>query len=157
VRVIEPWSRDDHALLAALLGDPAMMEHLGGPETPEKIASRQADYERPGSLQFRIVDPETGDAAGWIGAWERDWRGGRVYEVGWSVLLSHQGRGLATAAARELLGRLDGLPFAHAFPGVDNAASNAICAKAGFELLGACDFEYPPGSTMRCNDWRRAL
>lgn len=38
--MIEPWGRGNLALLEVLLGDPAMMEHLGGPETPAKIASR---------------------------------------------------------------------------------------------------------------------
>ena len=28
---IEPWGEDDLPLLDRLLGDPAMMEHLGGP------------------------------------------------------------------------------------------------------------------------------
>ena len=47
--------------------------------------------------------------------------------------------------------------FVHAFPAVDNAASNAICRKLGFELLGATEFEYPPGRPMVCNDWRLDL
>jgi RimJ/RimL family protein N-acetyltransferase len=42
----------------------------------------------------------------------------------------------------------------HAFPSVENAASNAICRKAGFSLLREHDFEYPKGHPMRCNDWR---
>jgi hypothetical protein len=40
---------------------------------------------------------------------------------------------------------------------VENAPSNAICRKLGFELLEACDFEFPPGHHMRCNDWRLDL
>ena len=44
----------------------------------------------------------------------------------------------------------------HAYPAVDNAPSNGLCRKLGFELLGPSDFEWPPGSgtLMRCNDWR---
>lgn len=45
----------------------------------------------------------------------------------------------------------------HAFPGVDNAASNALCRKAGFTLLEAREFEYPKGHWMRCNDWSLGL
>jgi RimJ/RimL family protein N-acetyltransferase len=45
----------------------------------------------------------------------------------------------------------------HAFPGVDNPASNALCRSLGFTLLGAFDLEYPPGHTLRCNDWALAL
>ena len=44
--------------------------------------------------------------------------------------------------------------YVHAFPSVENAASNAICRKVGFTFLGAADFEYPKGHFMRCNDWR---
>ena len=33
---LRPWAVDDLPLLRRLLGDPAMMEHLGGPETPER-------------------------------------------------------------------------------------------------------------------------
>jgi RimJ/RimL family protein N-acetyltransferase len=45
----------------------------------------------------------------------------------------------------------------HAFPAVDNAASNALCRSLGFTLLGAFDVEYPPGHALRCNDWALEL
>ena len=83
---LEPWGETDLPLLQKLLGDPVMMEHLGGPETEEKIAERQARYERPGSRQFKIVETATGDGVGYVGYWEREWRNEPVYEVGWSVL-----------------------------------------------------------------------
>jgi RimJ/RimL family protein N-acetyltransferase len=152
--VIEPWGRGNVALLHELLGDPVMMEHLGGPETPEKIASRQERYEAD-PRQFRIV--ADGEGAGWVGYWEREWRGGTVFEIGWSVSPRFQGRGLASAATTEALARAGGegtLRYVHAFPSVDNGPSNAICRKTGFELLEALEFEYPKGSVMRCNDWR---
>ena len=41
-----------------------MMEHLGGPESREKIAERQAGYEQPDSKQFKIVDAATGEGVG---------------------------------------------------------------------------------------------
>src|SRR5918999_1048878 len=107
-----------------------MMGHLGGPESPEKIAERQARYEVPGSLQFKIVDDATGEDVGWVGYWEREWRGQDVYETGWSVVPEAQGRGIAAAATRVLLerARADGdRRYVHAFPAVDNAPSNAIC------------------------------
>src|SRR5262249_28554111 len=129
-------------------------------ESAEKIAERQARYERPGSRQFRIVDTETGQGVGWVGYWEREWRGERVFEIGWAVLPAVRGRGVAAGATREAVelaraGRQHRL--LHAYPSVDNAPSNAICRKLGFALLGAYDFEYPNGSWMRCNDWRLEL
>jgi len=45
---IEPWGDGDLPLLERLLGEPAMMAHLGGPESPERIAERQAEYRQPG-------------------------------------------------------------------------------------------------------------
>src|SRR3954471_17156730 len=94
---LERWSAEDHPLLIALNGDPAQMAHVGGAETAEKIAERQARYVAdPG--QFRIVDGDAGRGAGWVGLWTREWRGETVYEIGWSVLPVFQGRGIAGAA-----------------------------------------------------------
>jgi RimJ/RimL family protein N-acetyltransferase len=157
---IEPWSENDLPLLERVVGDPAMMEYLGGPESAEKIAERQARYEKPDSKQFRIVDEPSGHGVGWVGYWEREWRGMQVYEIGWSVIPGYQGRGLATSAtakAVELAGAEGRHRFVHAFPAVENGPSNAICRKLGFTLLGEHDFEFPPGHPMLCNDWRLEL
>jgi RimJ/RimL family protein N-acetyltransferase len=159
---LEPWAEGDLALLERLLGDPAMMEHLGGPESSAKIAERQARYvasadEEP---QFRIVDEATGEAVGWVGYWKRAWRDLDVYEIGWAVLPAFQGRGIAraaTAVAIAVARSAKRRRFLHAFPSVDNAPSNAICRGLGFTLLEECEFEYPPGRLMRCNDWRLDL
>jgi RimJ/RimL family protein N-acetyltransferase len=142
------------------MADPAMTEFLGGPESPEKLAERQRRYEAPDSGMFKIVDAATGEAIGSVGFWEREWRGGTVYETGWSVITSHQGRGIAVAATRQAIevAREAGRHrYLHAFPKVANGASNAICRKLGFEFLGEYDFEYPPGTPIRCNDWQLDL
>ncbi len=161
VRVrLEPWGEGDLPLLEKLLGDPEMTEHVGGPESPQKLAERQARYERPGSGQFKIVDEATGAPAGSVGYWERVWRGETVYEIGWFVLRPYQRRGIATRAtalAIEALKADREHRFLHAFPSISNPASNGICRKLGFTLMGECDFDYPPGHTMRCNDWRLDL
>jgi RimJ/RimL family protein N-acetyltransferase len=154
---LEPWGNGDLPLLERLLGDPAMTEHLGGPETAEQLAKRQARYERPGSRMFKIVDEATGDGVGWVGYWERMWRGEPIYEIGWSVLSGFQGRGIATAATRQALALAKAEQnhrYVHAFPSVDNAPSNAVCRRLGFTLLEECEVEYPPGRPMRINDWR---
>jgi len=161
---LEPWGENDLALVRRIMGDPAMTEHLGGPENEEKLAERQERYTKlddsGGGRMFKIVDGETGGALGSVGYWEKDWRGGTVYETGWSVLPEHQGRGLASEATRLVVDearRQQRHRYLHAFPSVENAPSNAICRKLGFELLGAQEFEYPKGHWMRCNDWRLDL
>jgi RimJ/RimL family protein N-acetyltransferase len=159
VRIV-PWGDGDLALLQKLVGDPAMMEHLGGPETPEKIADRQERYAQAGSGMFKIVEEATGEAIGSVGYWEKGWRGERVYEIGWSVIPAAQGRGIARMATTQAIALAASerrYPSIHAFPSVDNAPSNAICRALGFTLLGPCELEYPPGSLMQCNDWRLEL
>jgi RimJ/RimL family protein N-acetyltransferase len=152
---IEPWGADDGELLAGLVGDPAMMEHLGGPESPEKVAERQAKYAREGSGMFRIV--AGGVAVGSVGYWDREERDGPAYETGWSVLPGHQGKGIAKAATALVVAHAAAngdRRWMYAYPSVDNGPSNAICRSLGFELLGPEGFEYPPGSLLRCNVWR---
>ena len=159
VRIV-PWGEGDLALLEQLVGDRAMMEHLGGPESAEKIAARQARYELADSGMFKIVEETTGEGVGSVGFWERSWRGEQVYEMGWAVIPSAQGRGIARAATAQAIAVAAAQRahrFLHAFPAADNAPSNAICRALGFTLLGAGDFEYPPGNHMRCNDWRLVL
>jgi RimJ/RimL family protein N-acetyltransferase len=155
---LESWSERDEPLLQQLLGVPEMTEHVGGPESTDKIAERQARYQVPGSRQYRIV--VDGEDAGWVGYWEREWLGEKVWETGWSVLPGFQGRGVASEATRQLIeiARAERtLRYVHAYPSLDNAPSNAICRKVGFELAGDYEFEYPKGNLMRCNDWRYDL
>jgi RimJ/RimL family protein N-acetyltransferase len=159
---LEPWGSDDLPLLERLMGDPRMTEHLGGPESPDKLRERQARYERldGGDRMFKILDVASAAGAGSVGFWRKEWRDQEVYEVGWMVVPEFQGRGIAVAAtaqAIELAKRDDRHRFMHAFPNVENAPSNAICRKLGFELLEACEFEFPKGHFMTCNDWRLDL
>ena len=158
---LTPWSVADHDLLLALNGDPVQMAHVGGPETPEKIADRHARYARdPHQLRIAV----DGAPAGWVGFWPREWGGAEVYEIGWSVLPAFQGRGVATQAAlaaiaiaRETDG-VGGPTSLHAFPNTGNAPSNAVCRRAGFALVAeGVAFEYPPGTFEAVNDWRLDL
>lgn len=71
---IERWAEGDEPLLRALLGDPAMMRHLGGPEPARKIADRHRRY-LTGDPQFRIVDVASGEPAGWVGYWAHEHHG----------------------------------------------------------------------------------
>jgi RimJ/RimL family protein N-acetyltransferase len=154
---LEPWGEDDLPLLEQLLGDPAMTEHLGGPESHDKIVERQARYVKAESGLYKIVHEETGEGVGWVGYWDKTWREQEVYEIGWAVLPAFQGRGIAGTATSQAIALARSerkRRFLHAFPSVDNAPSNAICRKLGFTLVGEYEFEYPKGSFMQCNDWR---
>jgi|ERR1700761_1208462 len=158
---IEPWSEAGLELLRRVNTD-EMKKHLGGPETDEQVLARHQKYlngvtEQKGCM-FRILLGD--EPVGTVGYWERQWDGAPVYEMGWAVLPPYQRRGIATAAVRAaaaLAAAEQRHRYAHAFPGAGNPPSNAVCRKAGFTLIGECDFEFPPGRPMRSNDWRLDL
>jgi RimJ/RimL family protein N-acetyltransferase len=83
-----------------------------------------------------------------------------VWETGWGILPEFQGRGLAVRAARavaEAARDAGRHRYLHAFPKVDHLASDAVCRRAGFTLLGTAEFEYPKGNPITSNDWRMDL
>lgn len=156
---IAPWADGDLDLLRRV-NTPQMKKHVGGPETEEQVLARHQRYLNLAAAgkgcMFSIVLPQESETVGTIGYWERVWQGETVYETGWNVLPSFQGRGIAAAAAAVASASAREAHkhrYLHAFPSVDNHASNAICRKVGFSLVAECDFEYPPGSFMRSNDW----
>jgi RimJ/RimL family protein N-acetyltransferase len=162
--LLQPWSEEDLPLLEKLLGDPEMMTHLGGPETPEQILRRHQRYVRlPESgtdHMFKILWGPDAEGVGNVGYWRKTWREQPVYEMGWLVLPAYQGQGIATKAAAAVIKHARREPkyqFMHAFPSVENAASNAICQKLGFTLVEECQVEYPPERSMTVNDWRLDL
>jgi RimJ/RimL family protein N-acetyltransferase len=156
---LRPWAEPDLGLLVAL-NTPEMTEHLGGPETDEQVRRRLDRYVN-GSIhedgEMFVIESTDGVAMGGIGFWPRHWTDGDIYETGWGVLPGYQGKGVASMAARFVIGLAAAAgqaPALHAFPAVSHPASNAVCRKAGFVLIGPADFEYPPGRPMRVNDWR---
>ncbi|MFE3774620.1 GNAT family N-acetyltransferase [Streptomyces sp. NPDC059122] len=158
---IEPWTAADLALLHKA-NAPEMTRHLGGPETEEQLIRRHRRYlaaDGPGRM-YRILLLPQREAVGTIGFWETQWQGAAVYETGWGVLPGFQGRGIAATAVRQVLAAAaaEGRHrVIHAFPSVANAASNAVCRKAGFTLIGACEIEYPKGHLIQAHEWRATL
>ena len=158
---IEPWGDGDLPLLERLVGDPAMMAHLGGPESRERIAERQARYRQPGSRQYRIVEPETGEGVGWVGYWHREWRGSEVFEIGWAVAPEYQGRGLARgcnrAGDRDRPRRARAAVHARLSVGRQCALKRDLPAGSASSWPGPSTSSTRPGTPMRCNDWRLDL
>ncbi len=137
-----------------------LMDQMGGPETDEQVIARHQRYlrlEREGNgVQFRIEIPGHPEGVGVVGYWRRDAPGGPVLEAGWSVEAAYRGRGIAPAAVEAMIDHArtagETLPV-HAYPRVDNEASNAVCRKAGFTLVREVEFEIRPGQVLRTNDW----
>jgi RimJ/RimL family protein N-acetyltransferase len=152
---------EDLPLYRRMMTDPRMMAELGSPLAEEGLREKWhgiVDSVRDGSVWYLAIvpDPESEETAGTVCVWEHEWRGNRINEMGWMVLPEHQGRGLASNAVRCVLDRAraeNRWGAIHAFPGVTNGPSNAICRTAGFEQLEVLDFEYAD-RLLRCNHWR---
>lgn len=155
---IRPWSADDRDLLQAA-NTPEMTAHLNGPETEEELDERHARYLRlqtAGEARMFVIVDEAGERLGSIGFWPVDWHGGPALETGWFVLPAAQGRGVATRALALLIeaarrGR-SGRRNLMACPGVDNAASNGVCRRAGFTLIGTVTESFR-GADLTVNEW----
>jgi RimJ/RimL family protein N-acetyltransferase len=152
------YSAGDLELTVALECDPEMMRELGGPvsrESAEDAHRRRVDGVKSDPWWFVIVPEGDGPAAGAIGIWESEWQGEPVDEVGWMVLPEFQGRGIASEALGLLIDRLRATRRServHAFPGVTNGASNALCRKYGFAHRGESEVKFRD-RPLRVNHW----
>lgn len=142
------WSEGDLPLLERA-NTPEMTAFLGGPEPSEVLVERHERYLRlwrEGTAEMYRIDVD-GMPAGGMGFWEADHVGTPAYEAGWNVLPEFQGRAVAHEALRQLLRRAaarEDRTLVVAYPGADNAASNALCRSAGFACTGS--------GTMRWRD-----
>jgi RimJ/RimL family protein N-acetyltransferase len=151
---------DDLTLYEGMATDPAMMSELGGPLAREGLEEKLrgiVEDVQAGRIWYFTIIPDAADpaSAGTVCIWDHPWNGETISEIGWMVVPELQGRGLATQAVRSVLsrarseGRWDVI---HAFPGVTNGPSNAICRKAGFSHVEELDLT-SWGGTLRCNHW----
>ncbi len=155
-----PISAEDEELAVRLECDPEMMVQLGGPRPESEVRAahrRRLDLMDKGEARmYKIVADGSGEVLGTTGIWRIDRKSPGTYEMGWLVLPEHQGRGVATEAARLLLAEARSDPqvgSVHAFPATTNTASNALARKLGMENRGPFDNRGFAG-VLRCNDWR---
>ena len=150
----------DLPLYEALLTDPAMMSELGGPlprQGLQEKLQRIVDDVRDERTWYSVIvaDGPGGAPAGTVCIWNHVWNEETISEIGWKVLPGYQRRGLASGAVRSILLRArseDRWQVIHAFPGVTNEASNAICRKLGFSKVEELDIDYA-GRALRGNHW----
>ena len=144
------------------MNTPDQKRHLGGPETEAKLLDRHTrymTYHRPGDVEMLRISAD-GMIAGSVGYWEHEEAGEAAYEAGWELLPAFHGEGIGTRATAALLARLQPIArhrFVYAYPTPENAGSNGICRRLGFELTGVGDFEYPRGIFSPHNIWRLDL
>jgi RimJ/RimL family protein N-acetyltransferase len=155
---LRPYADDDLTLTEALELDPEMMRELGGPADPDdvrRVHGTRVELAASGGWYFVIVPEPSGPPAGTIGIWESSLADPPVHEIGWMVLPAFQGRGIASEALRMIIARARSDPRyrrIHAFPGVTNAPSNALCRRAGFVHTEECDVRFRD-RPLRVNHW----
>lgn len=155
---LRPWSAGDLELLR-LANTPEMTAHLNGVESEQQLLDRNARYLRlweAGEARMFVIEDEGGRSLGSIGFWNVEWRGEPAWETGWFVVPAAQGRGVASRALGLLLDdarRHRGeRRFLTAFPSAENAGSNAVCRRAGFEMVGSITDEFR-GAALTMNEW----
>jgi RimJ/RimL family protein N-acetyltransferase len=155
---LRPYAEQDLWLSEELETDPETMSEIGGARTTEKIAEvhrKRVDGNSPKPWYFVIVTEAEPRGVGQIGIWETEHDGSPIHETGWMVLPAYHGQGIATAALREVLSRARSDPeieLIHAFPGVTNEPSNALCRRASFELRSEVEIPRDDG-VLHCNHW----
>ncbi|MFB7141407.1 GNAT family N-acetyltransferase [Gottfriedia sp. NPDC056225] len=161
--LIEPWNDADLSLLISLNTN-RMTQYLGGLESYNQIMSRHMHYlemRKMGTGQmYAIILLPHRTKIGTVGYWDRKWNDKWIYEIGWSILPQYQRKGIASIAVKKaIIKAQDELKhnYIHAFPSIKNVPSNKICEKLKFKLIKKCNFEYPIGHFMVCNDWRLKL
>jgi RimJ/RimL family protein N-acetyltransferase len=153
-----PYADEHLALTEALELDPDVMRELGGPADPddlERVHRMRLETVARGEWYFVIVPEPPGQPAGAIGIWESKFRDEPIHEVGWMVLPELQGRGIAREALGMVIDRArheSRYSHVHAFPGVTNAPSNALCRGAGFTHLEETEVRFRE-RPLRVNHW----
>lgn len=142
------WQQDDLPLALALWGDPRVSAMIGGPFTPQQIRARLAheiaQMQQTGMQYWPIFLLDGGDFVGCTGLRPKY---PRTFELGFHLLPDHWGKGLASEAARAVIGYGFGTLHAEAlFAGHQpaNATSKHILLKLGFEPAGE-EFYEPSG------------
>jgi RimJ/RimL family protein N-acetyltransferase len=126
--------------MAALLGDPDVMRHYPRPRTRAEaldwIRWNQRNYAEHG-YGLWVVETHEGEFVGDCGLTWQPVGGEQVLEVGYHVRTEHQGRGLATEAARACLELATGpVGAAHVVAIVNpaNTPSRRVAEKIGMRL-----------------------
>jgi RimJ/RimL family protein N-acetyltransferase len=153
-----PYADEHLELTKALELDPETMRELGGPADPDdmpRVHRMRLETVARGEWYFVIVPEPTGPPAGAIGIWESSFADEPIHEVGWMVLPEFQGRGVATEALRMIVERARSdqrYRRIHAFPGISNDPSNALCRRAGFTHVEEMEVRFRD-RPLRVNHW----
>lgn len=157
--VLRPWQEADRAPFAALNADPETMAHFPAPldraESDAMIDRMRVDAARRGFGLLAVEERDTRRFVGMVGLsvprWEAPFT--PCVEIGWRLVRTFWGQGLAEEAARDVLawgfGAL-GLPRIVSFTVPANTRSWGLMERLGMVRAGTFDHPgLPPGHPLR--------
>jgi RimJ/RimL family protein N-acetyltransferase len=140
----EPFDDSHFDGLYAMNADPEVMRHISGrAETPEEtramIARVKGRWAQYGYSWWSLIEIETGDLVGAAGLQHLGHDAANPHEIGWRLRRDRWGRGLASEAARTILGHaFDVLaaPKVCAIRHPDNLNSQRVMERLGMRRVG---------------------
>jgi RimJ/RimL family protein N-acetyltransferase len=131
---LRPVAADDLDAWVRLLADPEVTRllHFPEPHSPERSADllERTIARADGAItEYAVRLRETGETAGFVGFAPRTLEWGDEVELGWTLFPAHQGKGVATEAARALRPLVAGRVIS--LIRVENAASQNVARKLG--------------------------
>ena len=159
--ILRDWQEGDRDAFFAIMNTPAVMEHLGGVQTPEQWAGafdRLLSYQREDGHTFWIVvRKDGGTILGFCGLKRANAPGARFQgdmEIGWRLREDAWGQGFATEAATASLDLAFGrfaAPHVVAMTARGNLPSQAVMKRLGMirrEELDYIDVRFPVESEI---------
>lgn len=145
--ILREFLESDATALMELESDPEVLKYIGTPvltspdQCREIIASIRRQYERVGIGRWVVSDKFTGRFLGWAGLkYEEEVRPEKAYwDLGYRLVRRSWGKGYATEASAEWLRygfRVMKLPMIGAAAHIENAGSNRVLEKLGFQKAG---------------------
>ena len=159
--ILRPWREEDRDAVAAMNADPVVMRHFPAPlERAESDAwlDRIRAHRAAHGFAFQAVEVE-GVLAGMCGLAVVGFAAPftPAVEIAWRFRPAFQGRGLATAAARQVLAEAFGplgLRRVVAFTVPANERSWRLMERLGMRRMGAFDHpRLPAGHGLRPHWW----
>ena len=141
--LLRRMDRRDLAVIAAMLGDPAVMRYypsvLTRADAEQWLGRRIAQYGSHGYSLWLVVERATGEAVGQVGLVPQMVDGVEEAELGWLIASRHWRRGFASEAGAQVrdhaftvLGRRRVISLIRP----ENMASQAVARKLGLEVSG---------------------
>lgn len=158
--ILRPPREEDLDGWAALMGDDESARHIGGSmgraAAWRGMATVAGSWALKGFGMFSVIEKDSGRWIGRVGPWQPEgWPG---TEVGWGLVRSAWGKGLAFEAAEAAIGwAFDALGWDEVIHTIahGNTASQALAQRLGAANAGATRLP-PPFDNIELDLWRQS-